>query len=93
MVAVFALKLESQSLTSPEGADVVAGLVKLRVVLEKIGPLETKLKYQIDKLVRKADQAAEGGDEEEVVNGECRHCGFRRGRVAYPLRARGRGLT
>lgn len=45
-------------------------LVKLRVMLEKIGPLEGKLKYQVEKLVRKADQAADGGDEEDVVNGK-----------------------
>ena len=50
-------------------------LVKLRVVLEKMGPLEGKLKYQIEKLVRKADQAADGGDEEDVVNGAFRRIG------------------
>lgn len=44
-------------------------LVKLRIVLEKIGPLEGKLKYQIEKLVRKADQADEGVDEDDVANG------------------------
>lgn len=39
-------------------------------MLEKISPLEGKLKYQIEKLVRKADQAAEGADEDDVANGE-----------------------
>ncbi|KAI5478994.1 myosin heavy chain [Pseudohyphozyma bogoriensis] len=66
--SLLSLRLHSKSLTSPEGVQLVNGLVKLRVVLEKIGPLEGKLKYQIEKLVRKADAAAEGGDEEDVVN-------------------------
>jgi U3 small nucleolar ribonucleoprotein protein LCP5 len=70
LVAIFSLKLTSTSLTSAEGTDVVNSLVKLRVVLEKISPLEGKLKYQIEKLVRKADQAAEGADEDDVANGE-----------------------
>lgn len=72
LVAVFSLKLTSTSLTSTEGVDVVNSLVKLRVVLEKISPLEGKLKYQIEKLVRKADQAAEGADEDDVANGQWR---------------------
>ncbi|ORY90754.1 hypothetical protein BCR35DRAFT_274744 [Leucosporidium creatinivorum] len=68
LLAFFQLKLTSQSLTSTEGQEVVASLVKLRVVLEKISPLEGKLKYQIEKLVRKADQAAEGADDDDVAN-------------------------
>lgn len=78
LVALFALKLNSKSISTSSGAQVVQGLVKLRVVLEKIGPLEGKLKYQIEKLVRKADQAAEGDNDEEVANGMFRfrlsHC-------------------
>jgi U3 small nucleolar ribonucleoprotein protein LCP5 len=70
LVALFALKLSSTSLTSTEGTQVVGALVKLRVVLEKVSPLEQKLKYQVEKLVRKADQAAEGADEQDVLNGE-----------------------
>ncbi|GAA5895178.1 small subunit rRNA maturation protein LCP5 [Sporobolomyces salmoneus] len=68
LVALFALKLSSTSLTSTEGNQVVGSLVKLRVVLEKVAPLEQKLKYQVEKLVRKADQAAEGADEQDVLN-------------------------
>ncbi|GAA5876824.1 hypothetical protein JCM1840_002056 [Sporobolomyces johnsonii] len=68
LVALFSLKLSSRSLTSPEGTQIVAALVKLRVVLEKVAPLELKLKYQVEKLVRKADQAADGADEEDVLN-------------------------
>ncbi|GAA6064236.1 hypothetical protein JCM10212_006365 [Sporobolomyces blumeae] len=68
LVALFALRLSSTSLTSTEGGQVVGALVKLRVVLEKVAPLEQKLKYQVEKLVRKADQAAEGADEQDVLN-------------------------
>ncbi|GAA6007906.1 hypothetical protein JCM11491_006532 [Sporobolomyces phaffii] len=68
LVALFSLKLSSTSLTSTEGTQVVSALVKLRVVLEKVAPLEQKLKYQVEKLVRKADQAAEGADEQDVLN-------------------------
>lgn len=69
LVTVFSLKLNQKSLSSSEGSEIVNSLVKLRVVIEKIAPLEGKLKYQIEKLVRKADQAADGGNEEDVVNG------------------------
>lgn len=71
-MVIFALKLQARSLTSKEGAQVVTALVKLRVVLEKIAPLEQRLKYQIEKLVRKADQADEPQDDEDVVNGAWR---------------------
>lgn len=37
-----------------EGHPVIESLVELRVVLEKMKPVEAKLKYQIDKLVRSA---------------------------------------
>ncbi|BGP29414.1 hypothetical protein JCM10296v2_001153 [Rhodotorula toruloides] len=71
LLALFAVKLQGRSLASTEGpADVVAQLVKLRVVLEKMGPLEQRLKYQVEKLVRKADQFDEEGaqNEEDVLN-------------------------
>ncbi|GAA5829057.1 hypothetical protein JCM11251_004110 [Rhodosporidiobolus azoricus] len=71
LVALFSIKLSSRSLASTEGpADVVQQLVKLRVVLEKVAPLEQKLKYQVEKLVRKADQFDEEGaqGEEDVLN-------------------------
>lgn len=51
-------------------------LIRERVILEKIKPLEARLKYQVDKLVKKAENAdrieAEGGradDDEEIGNG------------------------
>jgi len=72
LVALFSLKLNGRSLTDTDGpATVVHQLVKLRVVLEKIAPLEQKLKYQVEKLVRKADQFDDEGaqNEEDVLNG------------------------
>lgn len=45
------LKVHGQSIS---GHPVVDQLVELRIVLEKIKPLEQKLKYQIDKLVKAA---------------------------------------
>ncbi|KDE08588.1 hypothetical protein MVLG_01052 [Microbotryum lychnidis-dioicae p1A1 Lamole] len=70
LVALLQLKLAcpTTSLTSPEGSSLVATLIKHRIVLEKISPLEGKLKYQIEKLVRRADQAAHGVDDEEMMN-------------------------
>ncbi|KAL8291878.1 hypothetical protein RQP46_002136 [Phenoliferia psychrophenolica] len=71
LLAIFSFKLNGQSLASPSSSSspsVVDALVRLRVVLEKIGPLEGKLKYQIEKLVRRADQAADGGNDEDVAN-------------------------
>lgn len=43
--------------TSLDQNTVVEGLVKQRLVLDKIKPLEAKLRYQIQKLVTKADNA------------------------------------
>jgi U3 small nucleolar ribonucleoprotein protein LCP5 len=77
LVALFSLKLSSKSLVQSEpAARVVAHLVKLRVVLEKVAPLELKLKYQVEKLVRKADQFDDQGgaqNEEDVLNGQSTH--------------------
>ncbi|KND04102.1 hypothetical protein, variant [Spizellomyces punctatus DAOM BR117] len=39
---------------SPQNHEAISNLVELRIVLEKIKPLEQKLKYQIDKLVKAA---------------------------------------
>ncbi|GAA5872845.1 hypothetical protein JCM3774_006346 [Rhodotorula dairenensis] len=72
LVALFALKLSSRSLTaSDREQNLVAHLVKLRVVLEKVAPLEQKLKYQVEKLVRKADQFDDQGraqNDDDVLN-------------------------
>lgn len=49
-----------------EGNPVIPSLVELRVVLDKMKPIEAKLKYQIDKLVRAAvvDTTAKAGKKE-----------------------------
>ena len=41
---------------SANPSKLVETLVKDRIILEKIRPLEAKLKYQVDKLVKKAQQ-------------------------------------
>jgi U3 small nucleolar ribonucleoprotein protein LCP5 len=43
------MKLNGQSI---QNHPVVEHLIELRIVLEKLKPLEQKLKYQIDKLIR-----------------------------------------
>lgn len=43
-----------------EGHPVIESLVELRVILEKMKPIESKLKYQIDKLVRTAVIGSQG---------------------------------
>lgn len=55
----------------------VERLIQERIMLEKIKPLEVRLRYQVDKLVKKAENAdriqAEGGDEaqleDDIANG------------------------
>lgn len=60
---VLLLKVEGKKL---ELAPVVAQLAELRVVIEKTRPLELKLKYQIDKLVK----AAAIADDKSFVRGQ-----------------------
>ncbi|EST09632.1 Sas10/Utp3/C1D [Kalmanozyma brasiliensis GHG001] len=64
VVAVCLSKISGRSLAGSsknsvsEGpADVVQNLVKLRLMLEKLRPLESRLKYQTDKLLRAAGDA------------------------------------
>ncbi|KAJ3279480.1 hypothetical protein HK104_001429 [Borealophlyctis nickersoniae] len=54
------LKLHGQPIS---GHAVIDQLVELRIVLEKIKPLEQKLKYQIDKLVKAAATDVERAEE------------------------------
>lgn len=44
-----------------DAGDLVDALVQDRVVLEKIKAMETRMKYQIDKLLRMADDEAKTG--------------------------------
>ena len=45
---------------------VVSHLVKLRVTMEKLRPLDAKLKYQIDKLLKLAASASKAIDESVI---------------------------
>ncbi|KAL7754429.1 hypothetical protein RI367_000410 [Sorochytrium milnesiophthora] len=51
-----------------EQAPSLSALLELRVVLEKIRPVETKLKYRIDKMVRAADQSSTAGATVDPLN-------------------------
>ena len=48
----------------------VDATIEARVVLEKVKVLEGRMKYQIDKLVRIADESASG--EKDIANGPSR---------------------
>jgi U3 small nucleolar ribonucleoprotein protein LCP5 len=63
------LKLSGRSLA--QHGDLVHELVRLRVILDKIRPLESKLKYQVEKLVRKVQAEADKAtmDDDDVING------------------------
>lgn len=54
MVLLMLARLDGQHLP----ASAVKELVKDRVILEKMRPLEAKLRYQVEKLLRKAESAA-----------------------------------
>ncbi|KAJ1673517.1 hypothetical protein EV182_005076 [Spiromyces aspiralis] len=60
------LKLNGRSIDSHP---VVKRLIENRVVLEKIKPLEQRLKYQIDKLLRAATLENDDGDTKEQGSG------------------------
>lgn len=58
---IFAARLQGKSIKSHP---VVENLAELRVIMEKLKPVENKTKYQIDKLVR----AAVIGEQEAASN-------------------------
>ncbi|KAL6710448.1 hypothetical protein ACN47E_008496 [Coniothyrium glycines] len=64
LVFLILLKIRARSSSSNDGSlhpqdEVVRKLIELRVYLEKgVRPLETRLKYNIDKVLRTADEAA-----------------------------------
>jgi hypothetical protein len=60
---IIQLKLSGKQV---EGHPVVQSLIELRVILEKMKPVEQKLKYQIDKVVR---TALVGQQDNEMANG------------------------
>lgn len=66
-------RLEKHSLEDTEGTAAVHALVKLRLLLEKVRPMESRLKHQIQKLVRTAskttvqrDTGEDADDDEEI---------------------------
>jgi U3 small nucleolar ribonucleoprotein protein LCP5 len=77
LVHIASLRLKGTSLQSSSDdasgggpSALVHELVRLRVVLEKIRPLEKKLRYQVEKLVRKANDSGDRHvEEEDVANG------------------------
>ncbi|KAI9353555.1 Sas10/Utp3/C1D family-domain-containing protein [Obelidium mucronatum] len=56
----FFILLKLNGVSTAEGHGSVDRLIELRVVLEKMKPIEAKLKYQIDKVVKAANEA-DGG--------------------------------
>lgn len=75
----------------------VERLIQERIMLEKVKPLEVRLRYQIDKLVKKAENAdrleAEGGGddaqlEEEIANGQSGLASLESGSLQYSLQIR-----
>ena len=58
LMLLCAHKLRQRSLQDDIGARAVQTLVKLRLVLEKVRPMEARLRYQIEKLVRAASAEA-----------------------------------
>jgi len=69
LVLLSLAKLSGSSITTSD-SQLSRDLIRTRVILEKIRPLEGKLRYQIEKLVRKADGPAAVDEEgrDEVVN-------------------------
>lgn len=61
------LKLRGEDTVDGEYKDVVENLIDLRVYLERgVKPLEAKLKYQIDKVIRAADRADREGQMKDL---------------------------
>ncbi|WFD34618.1 hypothetical protein MCUN1_001459 [Malassezia cuniculi] len=66
LVLLCAHKLRGHALEDKQGQSFVEQLVRLRLLIEKIRPMETRLKYQIEKLVRTADTVQNATEDEEL---------------------------
>ena len=64
------MKAEGRSISQHP---VIQHLVEMRVYMEKMNPLENKLKYQIDKLLRTATNGGSDSKKEKVEEGEEEH--------------------
>ncbi|KAJ3317740.1 hypothetical protein HDU76_001071 [Blyttiomyces sp. JEL0837] len=63
---VILLKVNGKTIQSHPS---ITRLIELRIILEKVKPLEAKLKYQIDKLVKAANDAKHGGTANLILPG------------------------
>ena len=59
---------------------IIENLIELRIVLEKLKPLEQKLKYQIDKLIRATIINNDDDVKLNSISGNGLACKFKRGR-------------
>lgn len=57
LVLLCAHKMRGHALADQQGQSLVEALVRLRLIVEKVRPMEARLKYQIEKLVRTAEIA------------------------------------
>ncbi|KAN0060006.1 hypothetical protein ACQY0O_007979 [Thecaphora frezii] len=67
LVLLSAWKMSARSLQNPPASRLVRNLIKLRLVLEKVKPLENRLRYQVEKLLRAAEE-----EDREVALGRAR---------------------
>jgi U3 small nucleolar ribonucleoprotein protein LCP5 len=86
LLLVLAIQLQPATALK-DHEDVVLELVKGRVTLEKVKPLQAKLKYQIEKLLSKAQEADSGvaANDDDIANGTSRPCALTCLRPADPL--------
>ena len=68
MALLCAHRVSGKSLSDDTGSEYVQRLVKLRLILEKMRPMETRIKYQVEKLMQAASAAERVSqpDEEEI---------------------------
>ncbi|WFD00515.1 hypothetical protein MYAM1_003264 [Malassezia yamatoensis] len=62
MTLLCAHRLSRKSLADEQGGEYVERLVRLRLVLEKMRPMETRIKYQVEKLLQAATAAEKTAD-------------------------------
>ncbi|KAK0534766.1 hypothetical protein OC842_002548 [Tilletia horrida] len=60
LVLLTAHRLRGHSLSDEPGSQLVDNLVRLRLMLEKTRPIEGKMRYQLDKAVKAAEEAERG---------------------------------
>ncbi|KAI3623185.1 hypothetical protein GLX27_003917 [Malassezia furfur] len=68
MALLCAHRVSGKSLTDNVGAEYVERLVKLRLVLEKMRPMETRIKYQVEKLLQAASAAEKALPEDDEID-------------------------